>query len=249
MSGPFLLVVDFSTPGGTLHDQCVEKLEEIARSARETEPGNSKYAILVPREDDDDHDDKDTGGKRSNRLWVLEEYADQASIDFHTSSAPVQAINAWFRETGFFAASSPASSDAAVPGPGPTVRRWRHLSPDFTFSRPAAGTHPDPYVVLAELDYAPGGAATATPYWRAVVDAAREEEPGTLAYGVLREEGEEGEGDRLCTAEVYESEAYLREVHVPGHAVAANIRGTKGIRTGLGHHVLRKIGGYLYKEG
>ena len=79
------------------------------------------------------------------------------------------------------------------------------------------------------------------------MDAARGEEPGTLAYGVLRDE--QGEGDRLCTVEVYESEAYLRDVHVPGHAVAANIRGTKEIRTGLRHRVLRKMGGYLYKEG
>lgn len=55
-------------------EQCVEKLEEIARSARETEPGSSKYAILVPREDDDDNNNNDTGGKGSNRIWVLEEY-------------------------------------------------------------------------------------------------------------------------------------------------------------------------------
>lgn len=46
----------------------------MARSARGTEPGNSKYAILVPREDDDDANNG-TGGKRSNRIWVLEEYA------------------------------------------------------------------------------------------------------------------------------------------------------------------------------
>lgn len=128
--------------------------------------------------------------------------------------------------------------------PSRQVLHW--LTDDFTFWRPEVAKHPDPHVIFAELDYIPGGAATATPYWKAVVDTGREKEPGTLAYGILRDPAN---AERLATFEAYESPEYLKDVHVPSDAISKSIKNTKHLRTGLKHNLLKKVGGFWSRGG
>lgn len=161
-------------------------------------------------------------------------YVDEAAAELHIKSTGVQELLAWFQTVPIFAETDP-----------PTIHRWQYLSSSFEFSRPEVAKHPDPHVVFAELDYVPGGAATAMPYWKAVVETGRDMEPGTLVYGVLRDTNKE---EKLGILEVYESPDYLKEVHIPSDAVSESIKSTKHLRTGLQHHLLRKVSGYLYKD-
>uniref|UniRef100_A0A8H7K701 ABM domain-containing protein n=1 Tax=Bionectria ochroleuca TaxID=29856 RepID=A0A8H7K701_BIOOC len=130
-------------------------------------------------------------------IFVAEWYKDQAAFDLHMKSQSVKEILDW------------------------------PVSKEFSFSRPTAAIHSDPHVIIAELDYVPGGVETSTRYWKAVDPNAE---------------------NKLYTFEAYESPEYLKSVHVPSDAVAENIKNTKHLRTGLKHNVLKMIGGYLYKE-
>lgn len=120
-----------------------------------------------------------------------------------------------------------------------------YLPGGFRFDRREVLQHPDPHLLFAELDYIPGGVETATPYWKAVVDTGRDHEEGTLVYGVAKDTTRE---NRLNTIEAYESPAYLKDVHVPSNAIQESIKNTKHLRTGLKHHALKRVSGYLYKE-
>lgn len=165
---------------------------------------------------------------------IASRYVDKAAADLHINSTGVQELLAWFQTVPIFAETDP-----------PVIHSLQYLSPSFEFSRPEAAKHPDPHVVFAELDYVAGGVATATPYWKAVVETGRDMEPGTLAYGVLRDTHKE---EKLATLEVYESSDYLNEVHIASDAISESIKNTQHLRTGVQHHLLRKVSGYLYKN-
>ena len=47
--------------------------------------------------------------------------------------------------------------------------------------------------------------------------------------------------------EVYQSEEYLRGVHVKNKAIEESVKNTKHLRTGLKHVFLRLVAGYLWK--
>lgn len=118
-------------------------------------------------------------------------------------------------------------------------------APSSTSTKPDVSGHKEPHVVIADSVYTPGGATKALPSWQAVIGAAQKQEPGTLSYGLLRQEGKE---DTLSTLEVYES-GRLREVHDSSDAVAAHVRETKSLRTGVEHHVLKVVDGFFHRPG
>ncbi|CAH0025744.1 unnamed protein product [Clonostachys rhizophaga] len=220
MSNELVVIARLLTPGGEVRDQVIERLKKIAQEAHDAEPSTTVYAILVPREDD------------GTTIFVAEWYKDQAAFDLHMKSQSVKEILDWAPSIPFFATNPPHLT-------------LQPVSKEFSFSRPTAGTHSDPHVIIAELDYVPGGVETSTPYWKAVVDTGRDKEDGTLLYGLLKDPSAE---NKLYTFEAYESPEYLKSVHVPSDAVSENIKNTKHLRTGLKHNVLKVIGGYLYKE-
>ena len=112
------------------------------------------------------------------------------------------------------------------------------------FSRKELAQHADPYVTFAEIDYEHDTAAQSIPYWQAVAETGRESEPGTLAYGVLKDAKEK---DKLFTVEVYESKEYLWDVHAKSKAVEENVKNTKDLRKGLKHQFLQLRAGFLHK--
>lgn len=149
----------------------------------------------------------------------------------------VKGINEWFQQQ-----PAPIFPDSDPP----VLHMLQYIDASFSFTRPEVDTaKDDQHVLFAELDYTPGGVETATPYWRAVVHTGRDREVGTLAYGVARSLQAE---EKLATFEVYESEEYLRDVHVPSDAISESIKNTKHLRTGLRHHALKNVYGFLYKD-
>jgi quinol monooxygenase YgiN len=148
------------------------------------------------------------------------------------SQQKVKNMGAWLQNDGVLDTSTP-----------PTLHLLEYL-PNMRFTRDEILKQTDPHVLFAELDYIPGGIDTATPYWQAVVDTGRDKEPGTLSYGIAKDLEKE---NRLVAFEVYESPAYLKDVHVPSEAIQNSIANTKHLRTGLKHHMLKKVGGFLHK--
>lgn len=115
----------------------------------------------------------------------------------------------------------------------------------FDFTRKQAAETQDPCVVLAELDYKPDTVQKSIPYWKAVVETGRENEPGTLVYGILKDPKEQ---HKLFTVEAYESKEYLTDVHVKSKAIEESIKNTKHLRDGLKHQFLKVRGGFLHKD-
>lgn len=114
----------------------------------------------------------------------------------------------------------------------------------FDFSRKEVAGVQDPFVAFAELDYKPDTVQQSIPYWKAVVETGRQDEPGTVVYGILKDPKE---SNKLFALEVYESKEYLTNVHVPSKAIQESIKNTKHLREGLKHEFLKVRGGYLYK--
>ena len=163
-------------------------------------------------------------------------YKDQEAFDVHLEGEMVKKTMEWFQSTP----EAFAEDDPVV------IYRLQYISDEFEFTRPESESdkHQDPHIIFSELDYIPGGVEEATPYWKAVVEAGRHKEPGTLAYGVLRDLEKQ---ERLATLEVYESPEYLREVHALSDAISESIKHTQHWRTGLTHHLLKKVAGFLYR--
>ncbi|KAM0327095.1 hypothetical protein ACHAQA_006222 [Verticillium albo-atrum] len=200
-------------------DEFIRQLAKSADDARENEEGTLKYAILTPRD-----------AEKETDIWVIEEYTDKAAFDHHMSLPSVNAMRAWMGEN---------------PGPRPpTMHVLTYPADSFQFSRQEVTSHKDPWIIVAELNYMIGGVGTSLPYWQAVVDEGRDKEGGTLVYGILKDEGTV---ERLFTVEAYDSEAYLKDVHVKSEAIAASIKDTKHLRTGVEWAFLKLVAGFLHK--
>ncbi|PGH02265.1 hypothetical protein AJ80_08890 [Polytolypa hystricis UAMH7299] len=217
MAESMLVVAQMTTVGGSVRDEMIQKLQNLSEIALKSEPGILKYAVLVPREDD---------GKT---VYAVEEYVDKAALDEHMATEAVKQLTQWLTENSVVEAAA--------------IHNLEYF-PGFRFSRESVLEHPDPYCMFAELDYVPGGVDTSIPYWRAVVETGRDNEPGTMVYGILKDTEK---ANRLCSIEAYESAEYLKDVHVPSKAIQESIANTKHLRTGLKHHFMKKRGGFLYR--
>lgn len=149
------------------------------------------------------------------------------------ASDGVKKVHQWFKD-----------EKVLDPDLQPTLHVLEFIPP-LSFNREEVLKHEDPHVIFATLDYIPGGVETSIPYWKAVVETGRDNEPGTLVYGILKDPNTV---NRLCTIEAYESADYLRDVHVPSQAIQNSIANTKHLRTGLKHNFLKKKAGFLYKK-
>jgi quinol monooxygenase YgiN len=114
----------------------------------------------------------------------------------------------------------------------------------FFFTRPELKNAKNPYVAVAELDYKPGTVPQTISYWNAVVEEGRNNEPGTLMYGIAKDPDNE---NMLYALEVYESKDYLYDVHIKSNAIQESIKNTKHMRNNLTHHFLKLVGGFLVK--
>jgi len=196
----------------------IEVFEKIAAYSRTNEPGVTKYAITVPVDETDE-----------KTIYMIEEYADQATSDAHLASQPVQDLIALM-----------TSDPTLLAGP-PAVYQ---LEPIYSSTKPEIADAKSPHIVFANLDYKPEGIKTSLPYWEKVASTSEKDEPGTLFYAVTKTAENP---DQLHTVEVYESEKYLWDVHAKSQAVQDSVANTKHLRTGLKHAHLQLVGGFWYK--
>ncbi len=126
----------------------------------------------------------------------------------------------------------------------PNVRLLKYPSDGYQFSRPEHSVQKDLWVIVAEEDYYPGGVEASMSSWQAVVDEGRTREAGTLVYGILQDENH---AEKLLTFEAYQSEAYLKEVHLKSKVIEDNMKSTKHLRWGSERTFLQFKGGYLHK--
>lgn len=144
------------------------------------------------------------------------------------ASPPVKDILAWMSgNPQFFAGEATVSMTES------------HAS----FTRPSILSHSDPWICYASIEYKPGQRAVALDPWKHVASETERNEPETLSYSILKDEAHP---EKIKTVEVYASEGYFKEVHVPSEAVQENVRkyGSE-IRVSIRHAFLKLRGGFL----
>jgi quinol monooxygenase YgiN len=157
-------------------------------------------------------------------------YADQAAVDAHLASDAVQELIKLFTtDASLFAAPTNVYTTETA----------------FSFSRPESNKATSPYIVFATLDYQPGTRKGAFNGWQRVTAESQSNEPGTLAYAILKDKDQE---NTIRTVEVYESDKYLWDVHAKSAAVTDNKAKYGDIRTNLKFAFLKMAAGYLHKE-
>ncbi|OIW28611.1 hypothetical protein CONLIGDRAFT_670416 [Coniochaeta ligniaria NRRL 30616] len=203
-----------------VRDVFIEKLTKAGDDAEKNEPGTLKYACFVPVDESDE-----------TTLYVIEEYTGDEAFDTHMALPDVQDMVKWL------------GTGEVLTGDMKVKMNLTYID-DFFFTRPEVKTAKDPFIAFAELEYKPGTVAQSIPYWKAVVEEGRNNEPGTLMYGIVRDPEAE---NMLYALEVYESKDYLYDVHVKSNAIQESIKNTKHLRNNLTHHFLKLAGGFLMK--
>ena len=128
---------------------------------------------------------------------------------------------------------------------GPPERLVLHYVRDiheYAFTKPTVGSLKDPYISFARIEYQPGKRQDALPFWKKVFDETMDES-GTFVFGLAVDE--EKDHDVLYTLQTYESENYLREVHLKQNKAVQGSKATLEWSVGVKHNVLKLVGGYL----
>jgi quinol monooxygenase YgiN len=115
-----------------------------------------------------------------------------------------------------------------------------------SFVRPEVTQAKDPYITYASIDYKEGKRAEALEGWKTVTSETHKNEPGTLGYAITTDQGNV---NNVKTIEVYASEQYFKDVHVPSKQVAENKeRFGDQIRVSIKFAFLKLEAGFLYKS-
>ncbi|OCK75613.1 hypothetical protein K432DRAFT_308112 [Lepidopterella palustris CBS 459.81] len=213
------VVIGHLTTAGKEARQKVCSGSSISKYSREQEPGVTRYAVSIPRDPQDE-----------KSVYVIEEYANQETLDAHIWSFAVIHMMKLLL------------SDGSVFGEAPDVYT---MEPVFSFSRPEILKASDPYIVVASLDYEEGTRAKAFDGWKRIVSESQKNEPGTLGYTILKDKDHE---NTIWTVEVYETEKYLRDVHAKSTVVTDDKTKYSDIKTNLDFAFLKIVAGYLHKE-
>ena len=114
------------------------------------------------------------------------------------------------------------------------------------FVRPEIIKSSDPFITYASIEYKEGKREEALEGWKNVTSETEKNEPDTLSYVIAKDKENAG---TVKTLEVYASQAYFKEVHVPSKAVQENrVKYGDEIRISLNHAFLKLVAGYLHKE-
>ena len=157
-------------------------------------------------------------------------YADKKTLDDHMASPPVQDMIKFM------------TSNPIVEG----VPKIRNLSwiDDMVFTKPEVRQQKDPFIVFAELEFDAGARDGTLKYWNNNLKSSKEER-GCFIYGFLKDPEQP---DHMYTLEVYESEDFLMNVHIPSSAVKETIEKTKDLRKNLVLSKLKMLDGFLARE-
>jgi quinol monooxygenase YgiN len=161
-------------------------------------------------------------------LKFMFRYASKSALDEHMATEPVKQMISYM------------SSNPTALKSGPTIRQlaW---SNDMHFTKPESAQQNDPLIVFAHLEFHAGKRGESFKNWQGNIKSSQDER-GTFVYGIM--EQDEAEND-LFTLEVYESEDYLTNVHIPSTAVQETIKHTGAMRKNLTLTKLRLHGGFI----
>lgn len=217
---PLLVLVKLTTTSTAIRDEYIQRLLAVSKIVATSEPDTTKYAVCLPRK----------GDAEQKICWVIEEYASQAALDAHMAAEPVVEMIKWMQGGDILAGPAEFSILSYLDG---TV-----------FTKPEITTLEDPFISFAKIVYSPSQRAQAIPYWKNTF-AETQAESGTYLYGLVVDKEEE---DVLYTIQTYESEAYLRNVHLKENkAVGESLKVLKSMSKSVEHNELRIVGGFLYK--
>lgn len=200
--------------------QTIAGLGKIADYAKANDPNTTKHATHVSTDPSDPF-----------TVVAIEEYSSQEACDAHMQWAPVQEyLEAW------------KANPNRLKGP-PMIWHSNHAVQGFT--RDALATQKNPYVVLATLQYSSeGDAQKAISEWGPEVTTNEKEEQGTLSYAI----GADVEhANRLTFVEAYESESYLKDVHMKSAGLTKMMEAEKERKPEMKLWFLKHVAGYLHK--
>jgi quinol monooxygenase YgiN len=211
----------------------VNGLSRAAQSAQQ-QPGVTKYAITIPR---DESDDRSCYVIEESVFPVSSQYHEYGSLMFdrYTDQA---AYNSHFGSKAVADLTSLLSAGALLEIPA-SVSVFKATS---SFTRPETSNITDPFVLIATFDYKENTRAGALDGWQDLTSAIFPTDPGTFVYTVAKDPMN---ADRVGSVAVYESEKYFWDTHVPNPAIGANKAKYGDIRTKTDLAYFKIVGGYL----
>jgi quinol monooxygenase YgiN len=155
-------------------------------------------------------------------------YTGRAAFDAHMAIEPVKDMIAWMTTN-----TENINGEATVT-----------MSENYTsFTRPEVLKATDPWMCYASIEYKEGKRAEALEPWKHVASETEKNEAETLSYSILKDTGHP---DTVKTIEVYASQEYFKEVHVPSKAVQDNVsQYGNEIRVCVKHAFLKYQTGFL----
>ena len=90
-----------------------------------------------------------------------------------------------------------------------------------SFVRPEISQASDPFICHASIVYKPGKRDEALEGWQTVTSETQQNESETLGYTIMKDQQNE---NVIQSFEVYSSQQYFKEVHVPSKAVQENVK-------------------------
>ncbi|KAK3317397.1 hypothetical protein B0T19DRAFT_291080 [Cercophora scortea] len=238
--GRHLLITKYLMVDTAARDKLMDIMTNISKSVAANEPDVLRYALLIPTDDDD-----------RKTMYSIEEYIDDQVFQTHLATTEVKNMFAWV---------SSAPGQVFAPVGGVVCDRLDiHLDvPALGFVRPSLARHADPCIVVEEVEYEKDRIKETLPGWRAVVEAARDKEIGTLMLGVYpyHRDAFAGEGggqavgsEKLFVVGAYESEEYWRDVHGGlGESLEGVTAATVQGRIGHERAVMKMKGGFLVRD-
>ncbi|KAL1611823.1 hypothetical protein SLS60_000043 [Paraconiothyrium brasiliense] len=212
-----VVVAQLPFASSTARDTALEKLRTIAQFAKDNEPETLKYSISASRK-----------ASKGNVLFVIEEYTSQSAFDAHMAAEPVKDMVSWL-----------TANQKQLDGEATVTMSETYCS----FTRPEITKAADPWICYASIEYKQGKRAEALEPWKHVTSETEKNEAETLSYSILKDTGHP---EKIKTVEVYKSQEYFKEVHVPSKAVQENVRDYGNeIRIGLEHSFLKLEAGFL----
>lgn len=157
-------------------------------------------------------------------------YTDEAALGHHMEQAHTQDMHKWMNSGNLASEPDVFMLDQAQ---------------GLDFVRPQVKTHPDPLLIVTDLEYKLGTAKSTIPYWKAVFETTRDDEQGALLWQLAKDPKNP---DRLFAVHAYESRDYLMSVHAVSKAIKECQAHGKEIQTDIKPYFLKVVGGYLYRE-
>jgi quinol monooxygenase YgiN len=184
-------------------------------SYKNENPGVIRYVTLIPTDASDE-----------TSVYMLEQYKDQAALDAHLSSAPVQKL------LKFFGDESPIVGAPEV----------HNLTPSIDFRRPITDPKPGMLFLFAHMVYKEGKISEGLSILQELVSAVEKLEPEF--YGCTTSVDKEKNLIRIV--DMFESEKFYEEEHVKSAPIAKFHGQNAPLATGeFGFAKLKVVQGFL----